>query len=361
MEGEISKFLKVWLLVFASLIYCYALGKNVPEGKSRFILLLPIICLFLYLPLNLSTIHLGGMTAFFIAWLANFKLLLFAFGKGPLSSNPSISLPSFLALSCLPIKIQDNPSPKSQLEQNPYPKISKQAKKSSLNYAIKGILLATLVHVYNYNDYIHPKIVLCFYCVHIYFFLEIVLAMVTAVVRTILRVELEPPFNDPYLSTSLQDFWGKRWNLMVSSILRSTIYEPTLTISARIIGRKWAPIPGVLASFLVSAVMHELMFYYLGRVRPTWEVTWFFILHGFCVVVEIAIKKALKGRWRLPELISGVLAVGFVVVTGFWLFFPQFLQQCRADVRAFEEYAALGPFLKNSYRVIFRPVVTSFR
>ncbi|EEF34436.1 conserved hypothetical protein [Ricinus communis] len=327
MEGEISKFLKVWLLVFASLIYCYALGKNVPEGKSRFILLLPIICLFLYLPLNLSTIHLGGMTAFFIAWLANFKLLLFAFGKGPLSSNPSISLPSFLALSCLPIKIQDNPSPKSQLEQNPYPKISKQAKKSSLNYAIK----------------------------------EIVLAMVTAVVRTILRVELEPPFNDPYLSTSLQDFWGKRWNLMVSSILRSTIYEPTLTISARIIGRKWAPIPGVLASFLVSAVMHELMFYYLGRVRPTWEVTWFFILHGFCVVVEIAIKKALKGRWRLPELISGVLAVGFVVVTGFWLFFPQFLQQCRADVRAFEEYAALGPFLKNSYRVIFRPVVTSFR
>lgn len=140
---------------------------------------------------------------------------------------------------------------------------------------------------------------------------------------------------------------------MVSSILRSTVYEPTRIICARVLGRSWALIAGVLASFFVSAIMHELMFYYLGRVKPTWEVTWFFILHGFCVAVEIVFKKVINGRWRLPTVVSGILAVAFVVVTGFWLFFPPFLNQCRADVRALDEYAALGAFIRNSSRALF--------
>ncbi|KAJ9174574.1 hypothetical protein P3X46_013209 [Hevea brasiliensis] len=356
MEDEISKFLKVWLTVFASLFYCYAIGKQFPQGKTRFLLLLPIVCLFLYLPLHLSTIHLGGMTAFFIAWLANFKLLLFAFGKGPLSSqNASISLPSFLTFACLPIKIQENPPPKKQNNQNPSSKMSRKAEKSPLNYAIKGILLAIFVRVYDYSDHIHPNIILFLYGLHMYFFLEIVLAMLAYLVRTILGFQLEPPFNDPYLSSSLQDFWGRRWNRITNGILRPTVYEPTLNISTHVMGREWAPIPAILATFFVSAIMHELIFYYIGGVRPTWQVTWFFIFHGFCLVIEIVLKKAIKGRWQLPDLISGILVVGFIVVTGYWLFFPQFLHQCKADVRALEEIAALGAFVKNSFRTFFWP------
>lgn len=176
--------------------------------------------------------------------------------------------------------------------------------------------------------------------------LEIMFAMVAAVARATVGSKLEPQFNEPYLSTSLQDFWGKRWNIMVTTILRPTVYDPALNISTRVLGRKWASLPAAFATFMVSALMHELIFYYLGRQRPTGKITLFFILHGACLVVEIGVKKLLKRRWRLPPVVSRPLTVGFVVVTGFWLFLPE-LRRCKGFVRAFDEYMLLGAFVKE--------------
>ncbi|VVA30703.1 PREDICTED: acyl-CoA--sterol O-acyltransferase [Prunus dulcis] len=361
MEGEIGNFIKVWLSVFLSLFYCYAFGKFVPKGFPRLLLIIPVVALFLDLPLHLSTIHLGGTTAFFISWLANFKLLLFAFGKGPLCSDPSISLPRFVAVACLPIKIQQNPPPKTPqfqtsnhqnghnsntyghatTKQNPAPK-------SPLNYALKGLLLALLIKVYDYKEHLHPNLIWVMYCFHIYFALEIILLMAAALARALLGLELEPQFNEPYLSSSLQDFWGRRWNIMVTTILRPTVYEPVVALSTRVVGRRWAPLPAVMGTFIVSAIMHELIFYYLGRLPPTWEISWFFLLHGLCLVVEIAVKKAIAKRkkFQVPRLVSGPLTVAFVTGTVFWLFFPPLLR-CNADVRALGEYAAVGAFFKN--------------
>ncbi|KAK9935908.1 hypothetical protein M0R45_012781 [Rubus argutus] len=340
--GEMGSFIKVWLSVFLSLCYCYALAKFVRKGIPRLVCVLPIVCLFLDLPLHLASIHLVGTTAFFIAWLANFKLLLFAFGKGPLSSDPSISLPRFIAISCLPIKIQQNTAPKSHYQNGP-----EKTKKSPINYATKGLLLGLLVRAHDYSEHIHPKLIWVMYCFHIYLMLEIILVVAATGARAVLGLELEPQFNEPYLASSLQDFWGRRWNIMVTSILRPSVYEPVLAVATRVVGRKWAPLPAVMGTFLVSAIMHELIFYYLGRVSPTWEITCFFLLHGMCLVVEISVKKAVASRrFQLPRLISGPLTVGFVTATVFWLFLPPLLR-CKADVRAFEEYAALGTFAKN--------------
>ncbi|XP_002532421.2 acyl-CoA--sterol O-acyltransferase 1 [Ricinus communis] len=351
MEGKAHNFIKAWLLIFASLSYCFATGKIIPKGSTRLFFLLPIVCLFLILPLNISSVHFQGMTAFFIAWLANFKLLLFAFGKGPLSSNnSSTSFTRFVLNACLPIKIQENPSQGSHInsknKENPHLNSSKKCHKSFPNYAIKGILLALLIRVYDYHEFIHPNVILVLYYLHIYLFLELVLAMLAALARAMIGVELEPQFNEPYLSTSLQDFWGRRWNLMVTSILRPTVYDPLIRTSSPIIGRRWASLPAILGTFTVSAIMHELIFYYLGRVRPTWEITWFFMLHGVCLVAEVAFKKAVNGRWRLSRFVSTPLTIGFVAVTGFWLFFPSLLR-CKTDVRAFEEYSALSEFVKS--------------
>ncbi|XP_048232153.1 acyl-CoA--sterol O-acyltransferase 1 isoform X1 [Ricinus communis] len=358
MEGEMYNFTKALFSILLSLTYCYAIGKIIPKGTTRFFCLLPVVCLFFSIPLNLYSIHLGGFTAFFISWLANFKLLLYAFGKGPLSSNLSVS--GFLLVACLPIKIQQSPPQDSHLDdqtkekphlngqdkQNPVPK---KGHKSSLNYAIKCLLIAIFFRVYDYNELMHPKVILLLYSLHIYFAIELTLAMVAALARAILGLELEPQFNEPYLSTSLQDFWGRRWNIMVTSILRPTVYGPLLKTCSPIIGRKWAPVPAIMGTFTVSAIMHELIFYYLGRVNPTWEITRFFVLHGVCLVIEIALKKVVSRRWQLPRLISTPLTIGFVVVTGFWLFVPQILR-CRADTKAFQEYSAVSIFLKNMTR-----------
>ncbi|KAK3433572.1 hypothetical protein EUGRSUZ_D01457 [Eucalyptus grandis] len=362
--SEVHNFIKVWLSVFAALGYCYATGKIAGKGVPRLVAILPVVGLFLVLPLGLHSIHLGGSTAFFIAWLANFKLLLFAFGRGPLASDPSISLPRFIALACLPIKIQParrtDPSPEDASrsqenadpiqngrdKQNPTPQRPQKGHKSAINYGIKILLLATILRIYDYSDRLPQKVVWFLYILHIYICLEIILVAVAVAARATLGFELEPQFDEPYLSTSLQDFWGRRWNIMVTRILRPTVYEPLLAWASRAVGRRYAALPAVLGTFAVSALMHELIFYYLGRARPNWEITWFFLFHGVCLMVEIAAKKELKLGLRLPRPVAAALTVGFVTVTAFWWFLPPLLR-CRADERAFEEYAAVGALVRD--------------
>ncbi|KAF7151445.1 hypothetical protein RHSIM_Rhsim02G0096900 [Rhododendron simsii] len=207
-----------------------------------------------------------------------------------------------------------------------------------------------LIQAYRYKESIHPKVIMVLYGLHIYITLELLLVIVAAAVRTAAQLELEPQFDEPYLATSLQDFWGKRWNLMVSSILHATVYVPVRSIAARAIGRKWAPLPATIAAFFVSGLMHELIFYYAGRLRPTLEVTCFFLIHGVCLAAEIAVKRALNGKFRLPGVVTGPAVIGFLVVTGVWLFIPAFLR-FEADAMAKREMAAYVEFAKEVVRV----------
>ncbi|GFY91609.1 ubiquitin protein ligase 5 [Actinidia rufa] len=246
LEWEISTFTKVWVSVVVSLLYCHVASKFVPRGLTRLLTFIPVVCHFLALPLHLHSMHLGGMSAFFIAWLANFKLLSLAFDKGPLS-DPSLSLPQFVAIGCFPIK---------KTHPNPSPSISKKPRKSLWNYPTKILLIAVFIRIYDYSDHLNPKLIMVLYGFHIYFMLELILATVAALARSVLGLELEPQFNDPYLSTSLQDFWGRRWNIMVTRTLRPPVYDPALSVSTRVVGRKWAPLPAVFCTFVVSALMH---------------------------------------------------------------------------------------------------------
>ncbi|XP_019171649.1 PREDICTED: acyl-CoA--sterol O-acyltransferase 1-like [Ipomoea nil] len=555
MEGEISNFIQTLMTVHLSLCYTYFAAKLIPKGAKRLFSLLPVVYLFFLIPLNLHSAHLGGTTAFFLAWLANFKLLLLAFGHGPLS-HPSISLPRFLALACLPINVQNtphhpqnghfqespdtksglypqnghfqespdtksglypqnghfqenpdtksleksglypqnghfqenpntkslkksslypqnehfqenpgtksleksglypqnghfqenpdtkslkksglyhqnghfqenpdtksleksdlhpqngsfkensypkptknndqtrdfqgNPNPKKgdmypqngNFTENPYPKSTKNGQKRGfqetpnpkssetgkiasqknghfveaskslekfVTYATKPFLMSLMIIGYSYSEHMHPTIILFINFIHIYFYLEIIQALMAAMTRGLLGLELEPQFKEPYFSSSLQNFWGGRWNLMVNRILRPTVYTPVLRLSTRLLGRRWAAFPAVMSTFAVSGLMHELMFYYLGRVKPTWEITCFFLLHGACLALEIAAKKALNGRFQPPRILAAAFSVGFVLITGFWLFFPQLLR-CRALPKAFAEYDKFNSFLRD--------------
>uniref|UniRef100_A0A2P2IRX7 Acyltransferase n=1 Tax=Rhizophora mucronata TaxID=61149 RepID=A0A2P2IRX7_RHIMU len=349
MEGELYSFLKVSLLVIVSLLYCYALEKIIPQGNKRLLCALPIVFFFLTVPLNYSIIHFRGTTAFFIGWLANFKLLLFAYGKGPLSSNSSLSLGLFMAVACLPIKIQQSQHQNSHVngraKQNPVPRTGQ---KSVLNYATKGVLYASTVRLCDSRQHIHPDIISLLYCCQIYFYLEITLALAGYLAGALFGFELEPQFNEPYLSSSLQDFWGRRWNLMVSSILRPTVYEPVRKTCTPFIGRRPAQLTAIFGTFVVSGAMHELILSLLGNGWPTWEVTCFFLLHGSCLVAEVAVKQAINDRWRLPRLMSTPLAVGFVLVTGYWLFLPPLIR-CQVFDSGFKEYDMLREFLMDGW------------
>ncbi|CAN6557761.1 unnamed protein product [Malus baccata var. baccata] len=102
---------------------------------------------------------------------------------------------------------------------------------------------------------------------------------------------------------------------MVTMILRPVIYYPVRRISTPILGPRCARNLVVMSIFTVSGLMHEVMYYYLTRVPPTWEVTWFFVLHGMSMAIEVEVKKAVNDRWRLHRLVLGPLTLVFLAVT----------------------------------------------
>ncbi|KAK0573544.1 hypothetical protein LWI29_009692 [Acer saccharum] len=227
MEVELRNFMILWFIVLLSLCYCYAFGNKISKGIKRLLFVLPIVVLFVYLPLDLYSFHLNIFTSFFIGFLGNLKLLLFAFGKGPLSSNPSISLAVFLAVASLPIKLQQNPPPNGQNKDHPSPNKKPNNGSPILIYATKGPILAMVVYTYtNYWEHINPKMLLCFTCLHFYLLVEMTLVLISALTGALLGLKLEPTFNEPCLSTSVQNFWGQRWNLMATDILRHTVHQP---------------------------------------------------------------------------------------------------------------------------------------
>lgn len=336
-EGEIKALIKVWLKVLISLIYTYFIVSKLPKGKIRLFSLLPVISIFSLLPYSLSTPTTAGLTGFFFTWLANFKLILFSFNLGPLTHDlPNRSFLNFVLIASFPIKIKEKAENVGQKLRVP------------LNLWSKIMIYSLIVvtgYFSNYNKNIHPNLLLGIYCCAVYLNLEIIMGLCNKLVGSILGWELSPPFDEPYLSTSLQDFWGRRWNLMVSDVLRHTVYLPVKSFCEVYIGKRWAQLVATMTAFVVSGLMHELLFFYITRASPTWEVTCFFLLHGVCLGLEIGLKRVL-GLGELHWAFAGPLTIGFVMATGFWLFFPQLVRN-RVDVRSLEEVKAVSRFLKG--------------
>ncbi|XP_010446124.1 PREDICTED: probable long-chain-alcohol O-fatty-acyltransferase 4 [Camelina sativa] len=309
-EEEFITFIEAWASAIISISYCYYISQNIKAGFFRLISLLPVGALFFVLPLFFSSAHFSFLTSGFLTWQANLKLLLFAFDKSPLSTTPP-NLIHFLCFICLPIYPQRNPN-----SQDPFPKWL---------FAVKVLLFGVVLHVCsNHIEKLHPILLLGLYPLHVYLSHEIPLTLLNDLLTITLGCDLEPQFNEPYLATSLQDFWGRRWNLPVSALLRSSVFIPVRRVCSHLMNSERAAIIGVLASFLVSGLLHEMMFFYITREAPTWEVTWYFVLHGVCTVAEVIVKrKKFVGRWMVRPVVSRLLTVGFVVLSGGWLFFPQ--------------------------------------
>lgn len=344
---EIRNLIKCSACAVASLAYCYLLVGKLRPGAPRLVPLLPIFYLFSILPLTFSTVHLRSISAFFLTWLANFKLLLFSFHQGPLVASSSFL--RFLSIASLPVKDSSPPPPDHAA---PTQQIKQTIKKrhprlEDLALVVKALLLGIIISVYPYRHHLPHHAVLLLYSLHVYLALEVVLAGAAALARALTRLELEPQFREPYLSTSLQDFWGRRWNLMVTSILRPTVYHPVRRWAGALFGAEAAQLLGILAVFAVSGVMHEAMFYYLTLAEPTWEVTCFFLLHGMATATEVVAKKAVAPHHHLPPAVSAVLTLTFVGGTVFWLFFPPILRG-GTDAKVIEEYRLLIDLVANA-------------
>jgi alginate O-acetyltransferase complex protein AlgI len=96
-------------------------------------------------------------------------------------------------------------------------------------------------------------------------------------------VDCRQLFRAPLLSTSLGEFWGRRWNLAFSEMTALAIYRPL----AEVTGRRVA----TAAAFVCSGFLHELAIsvpVLAGYGLPSL----YFVLHGALVLAERGLERA---------------------------------------------------------------------
>jgi hypothetical protein len=96
-----------------------------------------------------------------------------------------------------------------------------------------------------------------------------------------------PPVNRaPYLATSLSDFWSRRWNSIINSVLRDHVYRRLANRGA---------LMAMTATFVVSAVLHAYLIGMLTGVLATVAWTVFFLAQ----IAFMWIERRLRVRkWR---------------------------------------------------------------
>ena len=97
-----------------------------------------------------------------------------------------------------------------------------------------------------------------------------------------------PPLHDaPYLSRSVSEFWGARWNKVVSGWLRENCFKP--------LARRRSPRMGLVAAFFASAFLH----WYLTYISAGWwwsiPMASFFLIQLALIAAERALGVA---RWH---------------------------------------------------------------
>ncbi|OEL32511.1 putative long-chain-alcohol O-fatty-acyltransferase 4 [Dichanthelium oligosanthes] len=325
--GDLGSLAAVVAAVTACMAYARFAARRLRPGLPRLAAFLPVLAFLPFLPLRFRALHPRAISAFFLVWVAEFRLLLLASGQGPL--HPSLPLPAFVAVSAFPVTLRD---PRKATSAARRPGLG------LLESAAMATLLASIVSLYRYRERMHAYALLALYSVHVYLALELILAASAAAARALLGLDLEPQFDQPYLSASLRDFWGRRWNLSVPALLRQCVFRP--------VRARHGAAAGVLAAFAVSGLMHEAMFSYITLRPPTGEAAAFFGLHGACAVAEGW--WAAHERWpRPPRALATPLTLAFVGVTGFWLFFPP-ITRPGADKQAIAESEAMVAFLRHA-------------
>ncbi|KAG0562986.1 hypothetical protein KC19_9G187400 [Ceratodon purpureus] len=259
-----------------------------------------------------------------------------------------------------------------------------------LRLLFKLIVLMLLTSSYIYRSSIPSLLLYIIYSLHMYISCSLLFEGITAVVSPMLGIQLEAPYNKPFLAHSLSNFWGQRWNLLVSNLLRVSVYDPMLRFLLRnhvpgqafillqsrkavadgqssnepaLLGQSktscgsledfkvnttsdaavYAFNPPLLprciamfSSFLVSGLMHELIFYNMSRSKPTWVSIIFFTLNGAATILEVAIRR--KTRLRLSKYISIPLTLTFVLVTATWFLYPAIINEAGTDDEVIEEF-----------------------
>ncbi|CAO3704039.1 unnamed protein product [Rhizopus stolonifer] len=103
-------------------------------------------------------------------------------------------------------------------------------------------------------------------------------ALCLAVIQLVSGIDTIQVFNRPFLATSLQDFWGRRWNVIVRNLFFKQVYHHPETVTGKNQFGRWR-------AFLLSALVHEVIMSLVNR-QITLENFGFFMVQGLGVAIE---------------------------------------------------------------------------
>jgi D-alanyl-lipoteichoic acid acyltransferase DltB (MBOAT superfamily) len=126
-----------------------------------------------------------------------------------------------------------------------------------------------------------------------------------------LRVDARPIMEQPLRSTSVAEFWGRRWNGAFNDLALGLVFRP--------VARRTGVAVATLVAFAVSGLIHEFVIS-LPAGAGFGLPTGYFILQGLAILAQRKLA-ALQGD------ITGWLFT-MIVVAGpaYWLFHPPFVR-----------------------------------
>jgi alginate O-acetyltransferase complex protein AlgI len=123
-----------------------------------------------------------------------------------------------------------------------------------------------------------------------------------------LRVDAQPIMDAPLRSTSVAEFWGRRWNGAFNDLALGLVFRP--------MARRAGIVAGTLSAFAVSGIVHELVISLpagAGYGLPTG----YFLLQGLAVLTQRKI--AILRGWLFTMVV--------VAAPAYWLFHPPFVRR----------------------------------
>jgi hypothetical protein len=128
-------------------------------------------------------------------------------------------------------------------------------------------------------------------------------------------VDAKPIMSAPLRSTSLGEFWGRRWNLGFSQLAHDLIFRP--------LHRACGPnVTGFLV-FVISGLIHDAVIS-LPAGTAYGLPTMYFMIQGAGVMVE---RSSLGKQLGLRHSIRGwIFMAAFTAGPAFWLFHPPFIR-----------------------------------
>jgi hypothetical protein len=106
---------------------------------------------------------------------------------------------------------------------------------ASSSYLLMAVHLAPQLAVLRHVAYLFT----------LYGFITLLMDVPGALVSGMLGMRLVPSFDEPWLATSVANFWGRRWNMPAAALLRSVVLVAELPAMHETQSQAWASVCGL--------------------------------------------------------------------------------------------------------------------